>query len=116
MYRGTQLNFKANYLPKFEAETVDYFTDYTEKEKKVIEIKREDVIKGNVLKNIIEHINTQQKTDKVHAFGNIIYIESNLKGANLFKDIEDYFIVTVELFYKPIAKAKKVSNNKDKTK
>jgi len=116
MYRGTQMNFRANYLPKFKAKKVDPITDYTIKKKKVYEIKREDVIKGNVLNNIIEYVNNQEKTEEVESFGTITYIESNLKGANLFKDIEHSFMVTVNLFSKPIVKTKKVSNNKDKTK
>ncbi len=120
MYLGTKLKFKTSFIPKdFKSKEVKTFSDYKSVEKKLITIKREDVIdkkESKTLLNIINKVNEALKTDKTDCFGEITFIEPNNKGANTLKDIELSFIVTVVIYYKPVQKPKKVLSKTDKAK
>lgn len=120
MYLGTKVNLNASFIPStFDSEEFDTFTDYKDVEKKVIEIKRGDVIKSSendTLLKVIEYLNKELDTDKVKAYGLIKFIESNIKGHNLLTDTEASLLVTVFIYSKPILKPKKVSKSKTETK
>ena len=120
MYVGTKIGFHASLLPNgFSIAEIDSFSDYKNKEKKVIEIERSKVIdkvESNTLNNIINYVDDELKTDKLKAFGVIKFIDSNIKGNNTLKDVKPLILVTVEIFSKPLVKPKKVSSNKDKAK
>ena len=120
MYVGTKIGFHASLLPKgFSIAEIDSFSDYQDKEKKVIEIERSKVIDKvaeNTLNNIIKYVDEELKTDKVKSFGVIKLIDSNIKGNNTLVDVTPLVLVTVEIFGKPLVKPKKVPSNKDKAK
>ena len=117
MYLGTKIGFNSTSIPKgFTVEEFDEFTDYKETEKKVIELKRLDVVNANpnkTLFNIIDKLNDEFKTDKNNAYGVIKFIESNIKGNYLLSDLEPTLLITVIIYSKKVRKPKKVTEIKD---
>ena len=117
MYLGTKIGFYSTSIPKgFKVDKFEEFTDYKETEKKVVHLKRVDVVNSNPSKtlfNIIEKLNDEFKTDKNNAYGIIKFIESNIKGNSLLSDLEPNLVVTVIIYSKKVRKPKKVTENKD---